>query len=78
VPVHAGEKGNPVLWGRRHFPLLFGLSGDRGARGLIDQLTDEVVEVTISDASVLTDVDTADALQRLATITVIPAQAGTD
>ncbi len=62
VPVHKGEKGNPVLWGKQHFPLLLGLSGDRGARGLIDQLTDDVVEVVMPDDAVLTDIDTPEAL----------------
>ncbi len=61
VPVHKGEKGNPVLWGKQHFPLLLGLSGDRGARGLIDQLTDDVVEVAMPDDAVLTDIDTPEA-----------------
>ncbi|MCB1379709.1 MAG: molybdopterin-binding/glycosyltransferase family 2 protein [Alphaproteobacteria bacterium] len=62
VPVHLGERGNPVLWGRQHFAALSGLSGDRGARQLIDQYADEVVEVSMPDRGVLTDIDTPEAL----------------
>lgn len=63
VPVHQGERGNPVLWGRQHFGALGGLSGDRGARGLFDQLADELVEVAMPDRAVLTDIDTPEALE---------------
>ena len=38
------------------------LSGDRGARRLFDQLTEELVEVEMPDRAVLTDIDTAEAL----------------
>ena len=62
VPVHQGERGNPVLWGRQHFEALRSLSGDRGARVLFDQYADDVVEVAIPDRSVLTDIDTPEAL----------------
>lgn len=62
VPVHRGEPGNPVLWGRQHFAALSSLGGDRGARQLFDQLADEIVEVEMPDRSVLTDIDTSEAL----------------
>ncbi len=57
VPVAAGRRGNPVLLGRRWFPRLLELSGDRGARGLIEANPAAVAEVELDDA-VLTDVDT--------------------
>ena len=62
VAAHRGERGNPVLWGRRHFEALKDLTGDRGARALFDQYTDELVEVEMPDRAVLTDIDTAEAL----------------
>lgn len=65
VPVFKGERGNPVLWGRQHFEALIALTGDRGARVLIDQLTDEVVEVAMPDDAVLRDADTPEALEGL-------------
>ncbi len=62
VPVHHGQRGNPVLWGRQHFAALSRLTGDKGARALLDQYTDEVVEVAIAGNSVLTDIDTPEDL----------------
>ena len=65
VPVFKGTRGNPVLWGRQHFEALKGMSGDRGARALLDQLADDVVEVAMADEAVLLDADTPEALERL-------------
>ena len=65
VPVFAGERGNPVLWGRQHFEALKQIEGDRGARALFDQHADDIVEVTMTDDAVLRDADTPEALERL-------------
>ena len=65
VPVFKGERGNPVLWGRQHFAALKGMSGDRGARVLFDQLGDEIVDVEMPDEAVLLDADTPEALEKL-------------
>lgn len=63
VPVFGGARGNPVLWGRQHFEALKGMTGDRGARVLFDQLNDEIVEVEMPDEAVLLDADTPQALE---------------
>jgi molybdenum cofactor cytidylyltransferase len=65
VPVFKGERGNPVLWSRQHFDALKQMTGDRGARVLFDQLTDEIVEVTMPDDAVLRDADTPEALAKM-------------
>jgi molybdenum cofactor cytidylyltransferase len=65
VPVFGAERGNPVLWGRQHFAALAALEGDRGGRGLIDQRTDELVEIAMGDDGVLVDADTPEALERI-------------
>jgi len=65
VPVHKGERGNPVLWGRQHFAALRDMSGDRGARVLFEALGEEIVEVAMPDDAVLRDADTPEALARL-------------
>ena len=64
VPVHGGKRGNPVLWAASWFPRLAAIEGDRGARLLLAELEDEVVEVAVSDAGVLLDVDTRAALEQ--------------
>ncbi|MCA3560596.1 MAG: molybdopterin-binding/glycosyltransferase family 2 protein [Aestuariivirga sp.] len=65
VPAFRGERGNPVLWGRQHFETLKGMTGDRGARVLFDQLSDEIVDVEMPDGAVLLDADTPEALAAL-------------
>jgi molybdenum cofactor cytidylyltransferase len=67
VPVFEGKRGNPVLWHRQHFEALKSLTGDTGARVLFDSLADEIVEVSMPDAAVVTDIDTPEALAQLRT-----------
>jgi molybdenum cofactor cytidylyltransferase len=62
VPTIEGRRGNPVLWSRRFFPELMTLEGDVGARHLIGQYTEAVVEVPFTGKGALADVDTPDAL----------------
>ncbi|MDT3687177.1 MAG: molybdopterin-binding/glycosyltransferase family 2 protein [Pseudorhodoplanes sp.] len=62
VPTIEGKRGNPVLWSRRFFPELMAVEGDVGARHLIGQYAEAIVEVPVSGKAVLTDVDTPEAL----------------
>jgi molybdenum cofactor cytidylyltransferase len=62
VPVIDGKRGNPVLWSRRFFPELMDLSGDIGARYLIEKYSEAVVDVPVSGRGALVDIDTPDAL----------------
>ncbi|MFN3658601.1 MAG: NTP transferase domain-containing protein [Pseudolabrys sp.] len=62
VPSIGGLRGNPVLWSRRFFPALMAISGDIGARNLIASYAEAVVEVPVSGAAALTDVDTPESL----------------
>jgi molybdenum cofactor cytidylyltransferase len=66
VPTHRGKRGNPVLWARRFFTEMAELRGDVGARHLIGEYAELVAEVEMADDGVLVDVDTPDALTRLA------------
>lgn len=56
----AGRPGHPVLFGARFFEALRALSGDRGARAVIDQDPDFVVDVALG-AAAETDLDTPEA-----------------
>ncbi len=58
VPVHTGKRGNPVLWDRRFFDDMRGVSGDVGAKALIGANESLVYEVEFGDTAVLTDLDT--------------------
>jgi len=68
VPVHGGERGNPVLWGRQHFADMAKLEGDRGARQLIDANADQVTEVAMRSDTVLADFDTPESLSRFRSV----------
>ena len=65
VPTHDGQFGNPVLWDRRYFPAMMALSGDSGARRLLQQHAEAVAEVA-ADTTVLRDFDTPESLRDLA------------
>ncbi len=62
VPTCHGKRGNPVLWPRCHFLQMQTLEGDQGARTLLQQFADEVVEIEMEDDAVLLDIDTAEDL----------------
>ena len=64
VPTCRGKRGNPILWSRRFFDDLMAIRGDTGARHLIGEHADGVVEVEIGEA-VSIDVDTPEALRRI-------------
>lgn len=55
-----GKRGNPILFDRRYFELLGGLTGDRGAKALVAAESDAVATVSL-DAGVLIDLDTPEA-----------------
>jgi molybdenum cofactor cytidylyltransferase len=65
APSFDGKIGNPVLWGREHFAEFASLTGDRGARALLDVHADHLVDVPVASDAVLTDIDTPEALARL-------------
>jgi len=65
VPVHQGKRGNPVLWGKRHFAEMRDVAGDVGAKHLIGRNAEAVQEVAIDQDGVLIDVDSPDALAAL-------------
>lgn len=61
VPVSAGRRGNPVLWGAHFFAELAAVNGDGGGRQLIEANPQSVIEVEMG-AAVTRDVDTPAAL----------------
>jgi len=57
VPRYEGQRGNPVLFSRRHFEQLANLSGDRGGREILLN-HDGTRFVDVDDAGVVQDIDT--------------------
>ena len=67
VPTTLGERGNPVLVSRALFADVAGLSGDIGARRLIEAAGAAVVDVPVDDPGIHRDIDTPEALKALTT-----------
>jgi molybdenum cofactor cytidylyltransferase len=65
VPTVHGQRGNPVLWGRAFFPEMRQVTGDKGARQLIDSFAEAVCEVPMNGDAVLVDIDEPQALTEL-------------
>ncbi|MDR3437776.1 nucleotidyltransferase family protein [Telmatospirillum sp.] len=65
VPIHNGQRGNPVLLGKQHFAEILALDGDRGARSVLAAHDAAVRRVVIDDDAILTDVDTPEAYASL-------------
>lgn len=57
-PIHNGQRGHPVLFGREFWPALTQLSGDEGARTVVQAQRDRCITLDVADAGVLRDVDT--------------------
>ncbi|MBC3881536.1 nucleotidyltransferase family protein [Undibacterium sp. LX40W] len=56
VPVHQGQRGNPVGFSKALFGELLQLRGDQGARALLKSYP--VSEVLVNDTGILRDIDT--------------------
>ncbi|MBM3391412.1 MAG: 4-diphosphocytidyl-2C-methyl-D-erythritol kinase [Betaproteobacteria bacterium] len=63
VPLHAGRRGNPILWPREFFAEMRAVTGDRGARGLLEAHAARIATVE-ADAAIHADIDTPDDLRR--------------
>lgn len=68
VPVHQGQRGNPVIISRRLFPALLSLRGDVGARHILREFDAEILRVPVDDVGVLHDVDTPEAYAALSAL----------
>ncbi|MBL4806235.1 MAG: nucleotidyltransferase family protein [Rhodobacteraceae bacterium] len=53
-----GVRGHPVLLGRRFFPQLAALTGDRGAKSILAAAPDYIIDVQTTGQAALIDLDT--------------------
>jgi molybdenum cofactor cytidylyltransferase len=60
APTFGGVRGHPVLFRARMFPLLLRLTGDRGARAILDGLGEDLALVASDNDGILFDVDHPD------------------
>jgi molybdenum cofactor cytidylyltransferase len=75
-PVHAGRRGNPVLWGRGFFDALGQLGGDMGGRQVLRENPAAVNSISWHDDSIHHDIDTPRDLADAGAN--VPTQAGSD
>jgi len=61
-PLYEGQRGHPVLFGRAFWPALQTLTGDEGARALLQAQAAACQVVALADPGVLRDVDRPQAL----------------
>ncbi|WP_065761401.1 NTP transferase domain-containing protein [Pseudomonas defluvii] len=57
LPFHQGQRGHPVVFGRRFWQALAHLQGDQGGRHVILDNTDACIPVEVDDSGVLLDID---------------------
>lgn len=62
VPIYRQRRGHPVGFGREFFASLASISGDKGARQVIQDNPDNTIEVAVDDPAIHRDMDTPDAL----------------
>ena len=58
APTYQDQRGHPVGFSRTFYPELVALSGDRGARHLLDQHTAQLRLIAVADPGILRDIDT--------------------
>lgn len=57
VPTHGSRRGNPVLWPAHFFDSILSVTGDRGARALLERFDKHVVSVPVATDGVFRDLD---------------------
>ncbi|AHG41493.1 Molybdopterin-guanine dinucleotide biosynthesis protein A [Pseudomonas syringae CC1557] len=62
LPMHEGQRGHPVIIGRRFWPELLKLEGDQGAKALIAHNPDLCDVMDCDDPGILLDADTRSTL----------------
>jgi molybdenum cofactor cytidylyltransferase len=65
VPVYQGRRGHPVVFARSLFDELIGAPDSIGARRVVWDHADEVLEVPTEDRGIVSDIDTPEQYQNL-------------
>ncbi|MCA9962500.1 MAG: nucleotidyltransferase family protein, partial [Anaerolineales bacterium] len=65
APIYQGQRGNPVLIGRRFFSELLALPPDAAPRHLLRRHADELHLVPMPDDAILLDMDDREAYERI-------------
>lgn len=60
LPRYLGKQGHPVLFDRRYFGEIANLTGDVGARSIVREHAEQVIDVEVDDPGILQDIDRPD------------------
>lgn len=63
IPEQGGRRGNPVLWGRRYFREIEQLTGDTGAKVILQRYGDRIHRVSMENRGIHIDIDTPAAVK---------------
>jgi molybdenum cofactor cytidylyltransferase len=67
IPVHLGQRGNPVLLDRSVFAEVMALEGDVGSRAIFARHLEQIVNVEVEDEGIVLDLDDPVDYERLKT-----------
>ena len=56
-PVHRGAPGHPVGFGQAHYAALERLTGDQGAKSILQARREKILAIPVDDPGVLQDID---------------------
>ena len=65
-PSHRGASGHPVGFGQAHYDALERLTGDQGAKSILQAHRDKVLAIPVDDPGVLQDIDAPPQLENSA------------
>ena len=65
VPICQGRRGIPVLWRRTFFANLKALGADEGAKSVMAQNPEAVVEIPVGDPGIYFDIDSLEDIDAL-------------
>lgn len=59
VPTYGGQPGHPVIFGREFWPELLQLTGDAGAKAVLQAHPQALRRIELNDPGILRDIDTS-------------------
>lgn len=77
VPVYRGKRGNPAIFSKSFYPRIQHIRGDTGARRIIADNPDQVLEVEMDEPYCLLDIDTREDLEKIQSLAA-PLSSGND
>lgn len=65
LPTYMGKRGNPVLFDTKMLPEIMRVSGDEGARSVLEKHSKLIHELEVDDEGVVIDIDTMEDYLRI-------------